>query len=186
MPGPLYTRLFEIAAGQYGYLTANDAHELGVPVTRLNTMAARGALVHVSRGVYRFPIFPSGPLDQYFEMTLWPRGGGVISHATALDLHGLCDVNPAKIDVTVKLAHRITREPPPVMRLHRRTLDDDDVTWHEGIPIVTPKRAILDGIEQHLGSELIDQAIDTAKTRGVLRRRDLAEINDARRDALAA
>lgn len=186
MPGRLYTNLFEIAAGQYGYLTVDDAHELGVPVTRLNTMAARGTLERVSRGVYRFPLFPAGPLDQYFEMTLWPRTGGVISHATALDLHGLCDVNPALIDVTVRPGGRITRELPPLMRLHRRTLDGDDVTWHEGIPIVTPKRAILDGIEQHLGSELIDQAIDTAKARGVLRRRDMAEINDARHAALAA
>lgn len=186
MPGPLYTRLFEVAAGQYGYLTADDAHDMGVPVTRLNTMVARGALVHVSRGVYRFPIFPTSPLDEYFEMTLWPRGGGVISHATALDLHGLCDVNPAKIDVTVKPTHRTTRELPPVMRLHRRALAEDEMTWHEGIPIVNLKKAILDGIEQHLGSELIDQAIETAKKRGVLRRRDLSEIDAARSDAIAA
>lgn len=186
MPGLLYSRLFEVAAGQYGYLTADDAHDLGVPVTRLNTMVARGALVQVSRGVYRFPIFPSGPLDEYFEMTLWPHGGGVISHATALDLHGLCDVNPAKIDLTVKPTHRTTRELPPVMRLHRRALTDDEVTWHEGIPIVTPKRAILDGIEQHLGSELIDQAIETAKKRGALRPRDVSEIDIARPDALVA
>lgn len=186
MPGPLYTSLFEFAAGQYGYLTTDDAHELDIPVTRLNTMVARGTLAQVSRGVYRFPLFPTGPLDQYFEMTLWPRGGGVISHATALDLHGLCDVNPAKIDVTVGPTHRTTRELPPVMRLHRRALGEGDVTWHEGIPIVTPKQAILDGIEQHLGSELIDQAIETAKRRGVLRRRDLAKINDARHAALVA
>jgi len=186
VPGQLYARLFEVAAGRYGYLTADDAHDLGVPVTRLNTMVARGTLVHVARGVYRFPLFPSGPLDQYFEMTLWPRGGGIISHTTALDLHGLCDVNPAKIDVTVKLTHRTTRLPPPVMRLHRRALRYDDVTRHEGIPIVIPKRAILDAIEQHFGSELIDQAIATAKTRGVLSRRDLAEIDDARHNTSAA
>src|SRR5690349_9430379 len=70
VPGQLYARLFEVAAGRYGYLTADDAHDLGVPVTRLNTMVARETLVHVSRGVYRFPLFPSGPLDQYFEMTV--------------------------------------------------------------------------------------------------------------------
>lgn len=186
MPGVLYTRLFEVAAGKFGYLTTDDAHDLDVPVTRLNTMVARGALVQVSRGVYRFPIFPSGPLDEYFEMTLWPRGGGVISHATALDLHGLCDVNPVRIDVTVGPAHRTARELPPVMRLHRRALGEGDVTWHEGVPVVTPKRAILDGIEQHVGGELIDQALETARKRGALRRRDLSEIDVARRDSLAA
>lgn len=186
MPGPLYTKLFEVAAGRYGYLTAEDAHDLDVPVTRLNTMVARGALVQISRGVYRFPIFPAGPLDEYVEMTLWPRGGGVISHATALDLHGLCDVNPAKIDVTVTPAHRITREPPQVMRLHRRALAEGDVTWHDGIPIVTPRKAILDGVEQRLGGELIDQAIETARRRGALSERDLHAIDAARRETSAA
>jgi hypothetical protein len=70
--------------------------------------------------------------------------------------------------------------------LHRRTLADGDVTWHEGIPIVTPRKAILDGIEQHLGGDLIDQAIETAQRRGLLRRRDLVEIDGARNDAIAA
>lgn len=186
MPGQLFTKLFEIAAGQFGYLTVADAHDLGVPVTRLNTMTARGTLDHVSRGVYRFPVFPAGPLDQYFEMTLWPVGGGVLSHATALDLHGLCDVNPARIHVTVRSHHRTNRELPPVMLLHRRTLAEGDITWHEGIPIVTPRKAILDGIEQHLGGDLIDQAIETAQARGLLRRRDLTEIDGARGGAAAA
>lgn len=186
MPGRLYTKLFEVAAGQYGYLTADDARALDVPVTRLNTMVARRTLDHVSRGVYRFPLFPSGALDEYFEMTLWPRGGGVLSHATALDLHRLCDVNPATIHVTVAPAHRTVRKPPKVLRLHRRALAAGDVTWHEGIPVVTPRRAILDGIEQNLGSDLIDQAIDTAQSRGILRSDDIRSIETARDDTIAA
>jgi len=181
MPGSVYSQLFEIAAGQYGYVTADDAHELGVPITRLNTMVARGTLDHVSRGVYRFPVYPAGPLDQYFELTLWPHGGGVISHATALDLHGLCDVNPATVHLTVGPAFRTNRKAPRVLTLHRRALAEDDLTWHEGIRIVTPRRAILDGIEQHLGDDLIDQAVTTARERGVLRRHDLAAIDAARR-----
>jgi hypothetical protein len=58
MPGLLYNRLFEVAASQYGYVTAADARALGAPVGRLSTMTARGTLVHVSSGVYRFPAFP--------------------------------------------------------------------------------------------------------------------------------
>jgi hypothetical protein len=33
---------------------------------------------------------------------------------------------------------------------------------------VTPERAILGGIEQALGWQLIDQAIDTARARGLI------------------
>jgi predicted transcriptional regulator of viral defense system len=68
---------------------------------------------------------------------LWPLGvQGVLSHATALDLHGLCDINPTRIDVTVPRGFRTTRTPPQVLRLHREPLDERDVTWHEGLPIV--------------------------------------------------
>jgi predicted transcriptional regulator of viral defense system len=186
MPGPLYNRLFEIAASRYGYVTAEDARGMRVPVERLSTMAARGTLVRVSSGVYRFPAFPVGPLDQFVEATLWPHGGGVLSHATALDLHELCDVNPATIHVTVAPRFRTNRNVPEVLRLHRRALAESDVTMHEGLRIVTPRRAILDGIEQHLGDELIDQAIDTARARGAIRARDLAAIEKARHAAVAA
>jgi hypothetical protein len=38
-------------------------------------------------------------LEQHLEATLWPRGGGVLSHDAALDLH---DINPPTIHVTVR------------------------------------------------------------------------------------
>jgi predicted transcriptional regulator of viral defense system len=186
MPGPLYNRLFEVATSQYGYVTGADARALGAPVERLSTMAARGTLVHVSTGVYRFPAFPVSRLDQFMEATLWPHGRGVLSHATALDLHELCDVNPAEIHVTVGPRFRTNRKVPPVLHLHRRALAERDVMAHEGLAIVTPRRAILDGIEQHLGNELIDQAIETARARGAIRTRDVAELAAARRAAVAA
>ena len=106
---------------------------------------------------------PAGALDQYAEATLWPlECRGVLSHATALDLHALCDVNPSRIDVTVPRGFRTTRAPPTVLRLHREDLPEDAITWHEGLPIVTVYRAIEGRIEQGLGWNLIEQAIDTA------------------------
>jgi len=65
---------------------------------------------------------------------------------------------------------------PKLYLLHRRDLDDRDVTLHEGIPIVTPYRAILDGIEVHLGPRLLDQAIGNAEARGLLTRDQLADL----------
>jgi hypothetical protein len=78
------------------------------------------------------------------EATLWPGRGvrGVLSDETALELYGLSDVNPAKIDVTVPRAHRIRRKIPSAYRIHHEDLPGRDVTLFEGIPIVTPARAI--------------------------------------------
>lgn len=166
MPGAAYNALMNVAVGQYGYVTADDAAAVGVVADRLRKMAARGTLERVAYGLYRIPVIPVTALDQYMEATLWTRGGGVLSHETALDLHELCDVNPAKVHVTVRKNLRIRRDVPAPYRLHYRDLDTRDVTSHEGIPIVTPARAIRDGIEADLGAHLIRQAIDSARERG--------------------
>ncbi len=47
---------------------------------------------------------------------------------------------------------RIRRSIPALYQLHHRDLGDREITRHEGIPIVTPARAIADGIQAHLGA----------------------------------
>jgi predicted transcriptional regulator of viral defense system len=181
MPGRVYTTLHELAVQQYGYITTRDAGQLGINPQRLRVMKQRGALMPVSRGVFRFPDVPAGALDQYAEATLWPlEVQGVLSHASALDLHALCDINPARIDITVPRGFRTVRTPPTVLRLHREDLPEDEITWHEGLPIVTVHRAIVGAIEQHVGWNLIEQAIDTAGRTGRLTADQADELRERR------
>ena len=169
MPGRLYKLLREHAADRFGYITTRDAEGLGVDPHRLQKMKDRGVLTRVDRGIFRFDDVPAGQLDQYAAATLWPLEiQGVLSHATALDLHGLCDINPTRIDVIVPPGFRTTRTPPEVLCLHRDELDERDLTWHEGLPIVSVRRAIRGAIDQHVGWNLIEQAIDTARRTGRL------------------
>ncbi|MGH7506250.1 MAG: type IV toxin-antitoxin system AbiEi family antitoxin domain-containing protein [Longimicrobiales bacterium] len=186
MPGRVYNELLDFAAGQYGYVTTADARALGIDPDRLRTMARRGTIEPIAHGLYRIPAVPATGLDQYMEATLWPHGGGVLSHDTALDLHDLCDVNPAKVHVTVPARLRINREIPAAFRLHFRDLTDDDVTRHEGIPVVMPLRAIQDGIEAHLGNHLIEQAIESARRRGLIGRHDMRGLRQRTRGAASA
>jgi hypothetical protein len=117
------------------------------------------------------PLIPAGPLDQYREATLWPSGvRGVVSNETALSLYELSDVNPAKIHITVPRAHRPQRATPVLYVVHRADLRDDEITAHEGIPIVTPVRGVLDAYAAGLGPALIEQAIADGQRRGVLTR----------------
>jgi predicted transcriptional regulator of viral defense system len=95
---------------------------------------------------------------------------------SALDLHDLCDVNPAHVDITLPAGYRVTRTPPSIYRLHHSDLQPADISLHEGIPVVTPRRAILDGIEAHLGHGLIRQAIETARKRGLITRAEAQQI----------
>lgn len=184
MPGRVFTALLERAHEQYGYLTPADAHELGIDPTQLRVMAVRHIVEHLGRGLYRMPMVPHTDLDAYMEATLWAGSDAAVSHETALDLYDLCDVNPSAIHITVPRGYRTRKAMPPVYRLHREHLGDDEVRRHEGIPIVTPGRAILGGIEQALGWQLIDQAIERARGRGLIDRRAADELA-ARRHAAA-
>lgn len=186
MPGRVYKALFELALEQYGYVTADDARQLGFGPGHLVDLARRGDLDRVAHGLYRFKVVPVTMRDQLMEATLWPRGLGVISHATALDLWDLCDVNPAKVHVTVPKHGRIRRQVPPAYEVHVRDLDTADVTRTEGIPVVTVRRAILDGIEAKVGGHLIDQAVDTATRQGLLTAAEREEIAAARTDRVGA
>ena len=170
MPGRVFNTLLDHAQQQYGYLTPEDARELDVNPALLRQMAARNTLEHRGHGLYRVPLVPVTALDPYMEAVLWTGRRGALSHETALDLFELSDVNPSAIHLTVPRAFRTRKDIPDTYRLHRDDLQPNELTWHEGLPIVTAERAILGGIEQALGWQLIDQAIETARTRGLIRR----------------
>ena len=158
MPGKIYNRLAEIAADNYGYVTTGQAEEIEINPDRLLELARRGQMERRGTALYRLPLIPPTPLDPYREATLWPRGTeATISHETALDLYGLSDV---------PRAHRPRRKVPAQYRLHREDLRDDEVTAYEGIPIVTPAKAIRQ--TRRLGPALLRQAIEEGRRRGLV------------------
>jgi predicted transcriptional regulator of viral defense system len=177
MPGGTYTQLAEVANERYGFVTPDDARELGINPMNLVRMAERGQIERRGTGLYRFPLTPASRLDAYMEATLWPRGAhGVLSHETALELYELSDVHPARIHITVPRGYRVRREVPPPYRLHREDLEADQLALHEGIAVVTPAHAIRQAHEAHLGAALIGQAIDQSEQSGRLTARQAREL----------
>lgn len=173
MPGRLFTEIAEIANENHGFVTTDDARALGIAPINLSRMAQRRVLERRATGVYRLPLTPPGPLDAYVEATLWPQRGtrGVLSGETALDLYELSDANPGKIHITLPTGYRVRREVPPVYALHHEDLEPADVTLFEGIPIVTPVKAIRQAAREHLGDALVAQAIDHGESNGQLTRK---------------
>lgn len=181
MPGRVYTALRDHAVDQGGYVTTRDAADLEVNPRLLHKMHSRGALQQVSRGVFRFPDAPTTALDPYREAILWPlEARGVLSHETALDLHDLCDINPSHIHITVPRSFRTVRIPPAAVVLHRDDLGSEDLSWYEGLPIVTMHKAILGSIHHDVGWNLIEQAITTARDRGQLSPEQAEELHALR------
>jgi len=162
--------LWDVAVDQYVYITSADAEALGLAHTVLGKMASRGKLDTVSYGVYRFPQWPVSANDSLIEAVLWTREPtAVLSHDTALDVLNLCDINPAKIHVTIPKQRALRRaKTPDVYIIHRENLDDSQRGWWEQIPTVTPDTAIRQGIADGLRPTLMTQAIETALRRSLI------------------
>jgi predicted transcriptional regulator of viral defense system len=170
MSGAAYNAIYEIAEEQNGYVTTPQAAAVSVRKGTLAKMAARGVLERVSWGVYRLSRFPSSPLDQYVEASLWPLSTrGVVSYESALAIYGLSDVSPTKIHITLPRSVRVRRRLPAGLVVHRADLGPADSQMHEGVPVTTPERTIRDCHAAHLGPALVRQAIRDGRRTGHLR-----------------
>jgi uncharacterized protein (DUF433 family) len=180
------TVLYGIADDQAGYFTAAQARAAGLHQVRLVQLAQQGDIERVSRGVYRFTRFPISRLGRYMEAVLWPQVrrsdvSGVISHQSALAIHELSDVSPARVHVTLPTTVRIRREVPRSMVVHYADLPLGDVQRVESVPVTTPARSIRDAHASHLGNELVGQAIADGRRSGVL---SMAEADRLERELL--
>ncbi len=185
MPTTAYRIVYNLAEDQMGYVTTAQAAKAGVSPMTLVMMTRRGALERTSRGVYRLVDFPSYPLAQYMQATLWPyERPGVLSHETALALYEMSDVDPAKVHITVPTRFRIQRQVPPYIIVHRADLGASDVTAFERMPITTPERAVRDCIAADLGPALINQAIEDGLRSRCLRRAAASELRSELRNEL--
>jgi predicted transcriptional regulator of viral defense system len=174
-----YRQLVAIAADQHGLVTSAGAAVAGVQRVLLVQMARRGVLDKVARGIYSVPELAGDPLAQYQEaLLLLP--GAVLSHETAVDLYDLCDVNPRQVHVTVEAGTRIRKMLPGWLVVHHGPLESEDVSGHDGLAVVTPARAIVDGITTALGDRFVDQAIGTARERNLLTTREDQGVEPAR------
>ncbi len=162
--------LWDVAADQLGFVTAQQATELGIGAPALQMLVHRGTLARVAHGVYRFPKYPEGPYDQYLLAVLWTRAPeACLSHETALDVLAISDVNPDRIHVTVGKHRRLRRAGGETYLIHRQDLAPEQVGWWQQIPTVTPAAAISQCIAYGTPTHLLRQAIERGHAQGYLK-----------------
>jgi predicted transcriptional regulator of viral defense system len=171
----LRRRLLAIAARQSGYFTAAQALDAGYSYPAQGYHAKRGNWLRVDRGIYRFPEWPTGPRDDLVRWSLWSRARAVVSHETALSVHELGDVDPARVHLT---APPNFRQKNPGVVIHRADLAPRDVQEREGFDVTTPLRSLLDVAAGELDLDQLAQAIAEALERGMTTRRALLDRAD--------
>src|SRR6267143_2817269 len=174
-------RLYEIAEGQQGFFTTKQAKAARFAENTHPYHVQAGNWIREHRGIYRLASFPRGERPDLTLWSLWSRNRGesvqgVYSHQTALSLHDLSDVMPAKLHMIVPTSFRRNSEIPRVLVLHFGDLPQGDIGAAHGVRVTRPMRTILDLLE---GGEvplaILRQALREGLRRGFIRRSEIAE-----------
>jgi len=162
--------LVALSEGQGGYFTTEQARDAGLSLHTLATLHQAGHLEREQYGVYRLARWPSSTHPGLWRTFLWatrtdPRAA--FSHRTALELHDVSDLNPAKIDVTFPLDVRVRATKPPAVATHRRDLPEGDVEDREGFRLTTLYRTLLDLATDTLARDAVADVLDRGSSVGL-------------------
>lgn len=165
---PDISALHRLGYSQDGLFTARQAQERGFSAQLLAHHARTGRFKRLRRGLYRLSDYPAGEHDEV--RAAWLTVGAdrsVVSHESALELHGLSDILPNTVHLLVSRKHRGIRPPTNVV-LHTATtpVPASEIVTRNGIRVTTPARAITDAASSGTAPEQIQMAIREAVEQG--------------------
>lgn len=169
-----------MAAEQGGYFTAAQAKEIGYSYQAQAHHVAAGNWLRIDRGLFRLAEWIPDLHDDLARWTLWSKGRGVVSHQTALSVHGIGEFESPRVHLTVPARFSMRDD---AVTLHVADLPHEDVTERTGFRITTPVRSIVDVAASSPDEDQLCLAIDDAQQNGLLTLRNLrtrAEALDAR------
>lgn len=177
---PVWQALYDVAASQEGFFTTRQAAAAGYSAPLLAHHRKAGRITRIRRGVYRLVHFPAGEHEDLVVVWLWVEAAAVISHQTALSLHGLSDSLPVRIHLTLPLDWRRRRlRVPRGLVLHYADVPDKERTWVGPMPVTSIRHTLDDCAQSALTPDLLRQAARQALTRGLVKRTDLKGVEKA-------
>lgn len=166
---PNWSQLYEVAAGQSGYVTTRQAQEAGYSLPLLTHHVKQGRLERARRGVYRLTHYPAGEHEDLIVLWLWSEQAGVFSHETALVLQDLSDALPALYHLTLPAAWARRRlRVPEGVRLYYADVSAPERHWVGHVPVTAPLRTLVDCVHAHVSPELIHAARQQMIQRGLV------------------
>jgi len=182
------SQLFEIADRQHGFFTAKQAEVCGYARSNFHLRLASGEWTQEGRAIYRLGRYPVTDRPELVLWSLWSRNlqdipQGVWSHETALDIHELSDVMPAKMHMTVPLNFRRRIEVPKVLYLHYAHLEQPEIEERQGYRVTAPLRTLIDVVVVGtVADNFITQAMHQAMERGLVAKEELEALGNTHSD----
>jgi very-short-patch-repair endonuclease len=147
----------EVAARQHGVISRVQLLALGVGKDWIHHKVGTGWLIPIHRGVYAVGHRNRSRATMWMAAVLASGDGAVLSHRPAGALWGLCR-SQGWPEATVPAQRRPRRG----IVLHRSELPADERTVHDGIPVTTVPRTILD-LATVLDVRGVEKAINEAE-----------------------
>lgn len=185
MPTPrqdLRRALHALAFQQAGYFTAAQALGVGYSYQAQKYHADSGNWVRVDRGIFRLPEWPGDPDDVFVRWTLWSDGRGVISHDSALAVHGLSDVDPLRVHLTVPPGFGASDD---LVALHVGVIPMGERDVRRGWSVTSPLRTLVDVAATEASQEQVDRSVADALRLGLVTRRRVLRVASSATDRAA-
>jgi very-short-patch-repair endonuclease len=130
----------ELARRQHGVVARRQLLALGLSASAIHARATRGLLHRIHRGVYAVGHSVLGPDGWRMAAVLAAGRGAVLSHRSALDLHGVRRSQRSRHEVLTTRSCTVK-----TIEVHRtRSLPPADVTAIRRIPVTRLARALCD------------------------------------------
>jgi predicted transcriptional regulator of viral defense system len=129
-----------LAARQHGVVGRTQLVDLGLRRPEIGRLLHRGRLHPLHRGVHAVGHRNVTGLGLRMAAVLAAGKGAVLTHRSAGGLWGMRERSVRRVDVTVP-RHRRARHG---LVVHEALIESDERDVHEGIPVTTPARTLLD------------------------------------------
>jgi very-short-patch-repair endonuclease len=159
------TKVWELAARQHGVVARAQLISLGYRAQAIKRRVASGRLHPVWRGVYAVGRPQLGRHGLWMAAVLTSGPGAALSDGSAGALLGIVR-DTRVIEVTVPAS--VARRGRIGIAIHRRaTLAPEDLTEHQGIPVTSALRTLVD-LASRLDTERLERAIGEADKLGLI------------------
>ncbi len=161
-----WSQVYAVAAAREGVVTVADGRRAGIPASTWNDTARRQGWSDLGGGVRLLPGLPLSRSARLWAAVLALGPTAVLSHHTALELHGMTRWPDPDDLVHVVVDHRCTREPSHGSRRHRsRRFEAADHTVVSGHPVTTVARTLVD-VAGQFGRSQLEGMLLAARQRG--------------------
>lgn len=163
----------ELALAQQGFFTETQAGECGLTPLLLRQLLRRNWIEPVRGRIYRLGGSEPSPFEPAVLAWLWSGREGVVSHETALALHGLAEPSASEVHLTLRPDNpRRYNRPPGAIHLHIEHLPPEEVEQVQGLPALCLERTLAQTL-RNLPRARIRQILEEVAER-LFRERDPA------------